>query len=655
MKHKNLLFKLCCLLLIISLLPISILAADKPPSSAGSRKLEGGKRDFKWPVPNQYLLSSCYLDGRDHYSLDIAAPMGREVVASYAGVVVDIFKGCDHNWGKRSECCSSWGNYVLLEHSYTLLSGKKITLYSRYAHLGRITVKVGDKVLRGQKVGEVGSTGYSTGPHLDYDILYGGTASRYSIDPYINDLLELPDGVYTRYYSCCRSYLSYVKKTYAKCLHTGYNSDGCCTECGYRFDWDATKDTSTMGYYHVLTDTTAYTVPYKQTSGTPLQAGQRFAVASTVVNGRDEIWYEFATPDGQMVYVPVSDLEFEIHYPSVIKISSCTVTNGVALPQASFRLDGQINSRYPLRQVVGYLDGKKYATWSGDGNDTQLGLRGTNLNKKLNFADLSPGEHTLILRATDSTGQESQIYTCTFLIEKTAIIYTVTFQGLEDGKIILPEGKPLGELPTMDRAGYKFLGWSTEDGELVSKDTIPEADMTLTAQWEPLIYTVNLEGVDREYAHGDTIEADSIPVKDGYDFGGWIADDGRDIPLGTPVYQPMNLQAQWLARRYTITLDAAGGELKEDTPKVVVFGAEYGTVPTPYRTGYLFRGWQLNGENVDAHTVFSTPTDVTLVAVWEINPTVVWTWVLVGLVVLGGAGAAVYFLVLKKKTPTAVG
>ena len=653
MKYRKHLFRLCSLLLLICLLPVSVLAADKKPSQAGDRKLEGGKRDFKWPVTGQYHLSSCYLDNRNHYSLDIAAPTGSEIVASYEGTVIDIFRGCEHNWGKKSACCSSWGNYVLLEHSYTLKDGKRITLYSRYAHMHKISVKVGDRVFRGQRLGTVGSTGYSTGPHLDYDILYGGTSKKYSVDPYINDLLELPSGVYTQFGQCCREYVAYVKKYYATCAHPGYNSKGLCTLCGDKFNWNATKDASAMGFYTVKADTLGVSTPYAQSEGAELKAGQQVSVDATVVNGLGESWYVLALAEGKTAYVPRSALEFKSYYPSQIKLSNCTVTEGMTLPKASYRLDGQVTSQYPLRKVVGYLDGKKYATWTGDGNDTQISLRGTSLNKKLNFASLASGTHTLAIFVTDSTNAEPyQVSSVAFSIEKTAVTYKITFQGLEDSDITVPEGKPLGELPVLEQEGQEFLGWFREDGTAVLEETVPEEDMVLLAKWRPMIYTVTLDGVPMEIPHGESIGTDVVPVKEGYDFCGWIAEDGREISVTSQVFRSMTLQTRWMPRSYTLQWDTVGGQMELSTPMSVAYGAAYGQLPVPKREGYLFQGWELDGHIVEEGDIFCHADHVTLTAVWERDPAVVWTWIFVILTVLGIGGAGVLLWMGKMKIPT---
>lgn len=488
MKTKSILFRLSCLLILLCLLPISALAAD-PPSQAGERKLTGGQRDFAWPVPGQYNLSSCFLDNRAHYSLDIAGPMGSEVVASYVGTVIDIFTGCEHNWGKSGNCCSSWGNFVLLEHSYILASGKTVTLYSRYAHLTDVSVSVGQTVGRGEKIGTVGSTGRSSGPHLDYEILYGGTSpSRtYSVDPYINELLELPEELHTTFGQCCQEYVAYVKTLYPRCIHANYGSDGKCTACGYLYDWKATRDIDAMGYYTVTAQTQAFGIPYTQSAGTALAAGETVSVNATVVNGPGETWYEVSLADGT-AYVPKAALTFHSYFASDIKIGSLTLTDGQVLKQEPYRLDGRITSKYPLRSIVGYLDGKQYASWSGTGGVREISLRGTALNKKLSFADLEPGEHTLAIFVTDSTGREAvQIIDCGFTIEKAPETYTVTFMETEENSAVtLQEGQMLGELPVLSAEGQRFLGWFTESGEEVTAQTVPTGNMTLYPKWEEI-------------------------------------------------------------------------------------------------------------------------------------------------------------------------
>ena len=90
-----------------------------------------------------------------HDGVDFVAEPGTPIKAAAGGIVVysDIHPG--------------YGNMLEVNHGNGLVS--------RYGHASKRLVKEGDVVLRGQKIGEVGSTGRSTGPHLHFEVLLNGT------------------------------------------------------------------------------------------------------------------------------------------------------------------------------------------------------------------------------------------------------------------------------------------------------------------------------------------------------------------------------------------------------------------------------------------------------------------------------------------------
>ncbi|MEL7372131.1 MAG: M23 family metallopeptidase, partial [Myxococcota bacterium] len=89
-----------------------------------------------------------------HAGMDFAAAIGVRVMATADGTVV---------WASTR---GAYGEVVEVEH----ING----LTTRYCHLSRIDVKVGQKVTRGETIGAVGNTGRSTGPHLHYEIRLNG-------------------------------------------------------------------------------------------------------------------------------------------------------------------------------------------------------------------------------------------------------------------------------------------------------------------------------------------------------------------------------------------------------------------------------------------------------------------------------------------------
>lgn len=131
---------------------------------------------FLWPVPGYYRVSSeyGYRWGTLHKGIDISSSgiKGAEITAANSGEVIFVYNSCTHNYGKSKSCgCGGgYGNYCIVDHGggYTTL----------YGHATEIIVKVGDKVTTGDVLGYVGSTGYSTGWHLHFEIRVDGTAKN---------------------------------------------------------------------------------------------------------------------------------------------------------------------------------------------------------------------------------------------------------------------------------------------------------------------------------------------------------------------------------------------------------------------------------------------------------------------------------------------
>lgn len=125
--------------------------SSKKPSASG---------DFIWPLPGHSYISSPYgyREGTfsgNHTGIDIPAPSGTSIIASRSGTVQKAY----HNE------TPSYGKYVVIDHG-----GGDMTLY---AHCSKVEVNVGDQVVQGQEIAEVGSTGDSTGPHLHFEVYIG--------------------------------------------------------------------------------------------------------------------------------------------------------------------------------------------------------------------------------------------------------------------------------------------------------------------------------------------------------------------------------------------------------------------------------------------------------------------------------------------------
>lgn len=123
---------------------------------------------FAWPCPGFYVLTSGFGPrwGRQHSGIDISSAgiSGAPVVASLSGTVTMVSTGCSHNYPKSGSCgCGGgYGNYVVVTHANGFST--------LYAHMSSVAVSYGQSVNQEDVLGYVGSTGFSTGPHLHYEV-----------------------------------------------------------------------------------------------------------------------------------------------------------------------------------------------------------------------------------------------------------------------------------------------------------------------------------------------------------------------------------------------------------------------------------------------------------------------------------------------------
>lgn len=113
---------------------------------------------FTHPLKSDFRFTSGFGNRRDpktggrrmHNGIDLAGPSGTDIFAPADGVVT--YAG----WQ------SGYGNYIEIQHDFGI--------ETRYGHLSRIRVKKGQRVSRGEQIGDMGSTGRSTGTHLHYEV-----------------------------------------------------------------------------------------------------------------------------------------------------------------------------------------------------------------------------------------------------------------------------------------------------------------------------------------------------------------------------------------------------------------------------------------------------------------------------------------------------
>lgn len=141
-----------------------LIRAKQAENSGGTVYSSDG---FRWPLDSnlQYITTQFGYDawrGGNHYGIDVgnAGIGGKNIYAAQGGTVITAYG--DGGWH------GGFGNYIIIDHG-----GGLSTVY---AHCSAVTVSVGQTVSKGDVIGYVGTTGWSTGNHLHFETRVNGTA-----------------------------------------------------------------------------------------------------------------------------------------------------------------------------------------------------------------------------------------------------------------------------------------------------------------------------------------------------------------------------------------------------------------------------------------------------------------------------------------------
>ena len=216
-----------------------------------------------------------------------------------------------------------------------------------------------------------------------------------------------------------------------------------------------------------------------------------------------------------------------------------------------------------------------------------------------------------------------------FLIFGRKGSYTITFDtngGSEISAIEVKNGEvvKLPEVPKKDN--YKFVGWTNEEGNVITKGTKVTEDITLKAQWisndaETITAEFNTDGGNDIDAiiieKGHIILLPIEPTKEGYIFVGWLDGNGNVITEDTVVSNNITLKAMWIkkgTKTSTVKFNTDGGSKVGSI--IVEKGTEILLPVNPTKPGYVFVGWvDENGNTITKDSIVNN--NITIKATWK--------------------------------------
>ena len=298
-------------------------------------------------------------------------------------------------------------------------------------------------------------------------------------------------------------------------------------------------------------------------------------------------------------------------------------------------------SESPLAKSTVFDMSNHKLIWKGGADDKLLTVFGDGNTLTINSFNIIREGYTITMWNLDSqqdatlpvtANGQVVVQTSLSVADSTVNKYTITFDtkgGSAVEPITLDYGTEIAAPAEPTKTGYTFSGWDSSIPE-----TMPAKDMTVTAHWTPITYSVAFYanggdgGMDDQEFTYDVPQSLTLNAftKTGYTFTGWktnpndsksVYTDGQLVKNLTTINEgTVTLYANWTANKHTVTFDAGEGAVSEPT-KEVTFDQPYGTLPIPTREGHNFVGWYLGDTLITENIEVTVDEDHTLTAHWE--------------------------------------
>ena len=214
--------------------------------------------------------------------------------------------------------------------------------------------------------------------------------------------------------------------------------------------------------------------------------------------------------------------------------------------------------------------------------------------------------------------------------EYTPIVYAITYENIQgiDNKNVTTytvESETI-TLVAVEKPHYIFDGWYNNGTKVTEIATGSTGNLTLTAQWTPVSYTVSYENTKdatNNNVTSYTIESATITLenleKPGYIFDGWYNNGTKVTEIATGSTGNLTLTAQWTPIGYEIKYHNVTGATN-DNPSAYTIESEIITLLDANKVGYTFLGWYTDAmfENSIAEIPTGTTGILNLYAKWEI-------------------------------------